>query len=64
MPISDYTTNANRYERRVSLPRDDIETGVAEITDDLIRPMFELFQFQLPGNLCEVEIGRMRSNRF
>ena len=48
----DYTTKANRYEKRVSLATDDIETGVVEITDDLIRVLFELYQFLRPGALC------------
>ena len=60
----DYTTKAKRYEKRVSLATDDIETGVIEMTDDLIRGLFELFQFVLPAALCEQEITRMRTNRF
>lgn len=60
----DYTTKAKRYEKRVSLATDDIETGVVEMTDDLIRGLFELFQFMLPAVLSEQEIERMRTNRF
>jgi len=59
-----YTTRAKRYEKRVSLSADDIETGVVEMTDDLIRGLFDLFQFTLPAALCEQEITRMRSSRF
>ncbi len=59
-----YTTRTKSYEKRVSLAVDDIETGVVEMTDDLIRGLFELFQFTLPAALCEEEITRMRSNRF
>lgn len=64
MLLGDYTTKAKRYERRVSLAADDIDTGVVEMTDSLIRGLFELFQFSLPETLCEEEIARMRSNRF
>ena len=64
MLLEDYTTLAQRYEKRVLLATEDIETGVAEMTDDLIRALFELFQFTLPATLCEQEIARMRSNRF
>lgn len=59
-----HTTKADRYEKRLSLAAADIETGVAEITDQLIRGLFELFQFILPASLCEEEISRMKSNRF
>jgi hypothetical protein len=59
-----YTTAAARYERRVVLAAADIETGVIEITDGLVRGLFELFEFTLPANLCEQEITRMRTNRF
>ncbi len=62
--IGDYTTRAKQYERRVSLAADDIEIGVVEMTDNLIRALFELFQFTLPASLCEQEISRMKSNRF
>lgn len=62
--VGQYSTAAPRYERRVELVSGDIETGVVEMTDDLIRGLFELFQFTLPDSLCEVEIARMRSNRY
>ena len=59
-----YTTGAQRYERRVVLVSADIETGVIEMTDNLVRGLFELFQFTLPTALCEQEISRMRASRF
>lgn len=59
-----HTTQAPRYERRVQLSTVDVETGVIEMTDDLIRGLFDLFQFSLPAKLCEQEITRMRSNRY
>lgn len=59
-----YTTGAERYERRVALAAGDIDSTVIDVTDDLIRGLFELFQFDLPASLCEVEIERMKSNRF
>jgi hypothetical protein len=59
-----YTTAAKRYERRVVLATEDIDTGVVEMTDGLVRGLFEVFQFALPAALCEQEISRMRSNRF
>jgi hypothetical protein len=59
-----HTTQAPRYERRVQLATADIETGVIEMTDDLIRGLFDLFQFSLPATLCEEEITRMRSSRY
>jgi hypothetical protein len=62
--MGQYTTDAQRYERRVLLATEDIETGVIEMTDNLVRGLFELFQFVLPGTLCEAEITRMRSNRY
>lgn len=64
MLLGHYTTGAKRYERRVSLAVQDIDTGVAEMTDELIRGLFELFQFPLPAAFCEQEITRMRSSRF
>ena len=59
-----YSTNVARYERRVALAADDIESGVIEMTDDLVRALFELFEFRLPADLSELEINRMRTNRF
>jgi len=59
-----YTTKAEVYENRVTVQTGDIESGVAEVTDRLIRGLFERFQFTLPAELCEQEITRMRSNRF
>jgi hypothetical protein len=59
-----HTTQAPQYERRVQLAAADIDTGVIEMTDDLIRGLFDLFQFSLPAALCEQEITRMRSNRY
>ena len=59
-----YTTAARRYERRVVLASADIDTGVIEMTDNLVRGLFELFQFTLPAALCEQEISRMRAGRF
>jgi hypothetical protein len=64
MLLHNYTTKVPRYERRVALAAEDIETGVASMTDDLVRGLFELFQFDLPATLCEEELERMRSNRF
>lgn len=64
MLLGYYTTEAPRYERRVALAAADIDSGVIEMTDNLIRGLFELFQFALPANLCEAEIARMRSNRY
>ncbi len=64
MLFEKYTTRASRYEKRVSLNSCDIESGVVEMTDNLIRGLFELFQFDLPKSLCEEEIGKMKSNRF
>lgn len=64
MLTGEYTTGAERYERRVALTATDIDSSVIDITDDLIRGLFELFQFDLPASLCEVEIERMKSNRF
>lgn len=62
--FGDHTTNAPSYKKRVSLNTEDIESGVIKMTDDLIRDLFELFQFELPATLCEEEITRMMSNRF
>ena len=62
--LEHYATEAPRYERRVILRADDIDTGVVEMTDNLIRGLFDLFQFRLPLSLCEQEITRMRSNRY
>lgn len=64
MLLNNFTTKAKRFERRIQLPTDDIETGVIEITDGVVRGLFELFQFQLPASLCEEEIARMKMNRF
>jgi hypothetical protein len=64
MLSGDYTTGAPRYERRVVLPSADINSGVIEMTDNLIRGLFDLFQFTLPAALCEQEISRMRAGRF
>jgi hypothetical protein len=60
----EYTTAAKRYERRVVLVTEDIDTGIVEMTDGLVRGLFGLFQFALPAALCEQEISRMRSHRF
>jgi hypothetical protein len=62
--LGNYTTRAKRYEKRVSLSKEDVESGVIEMTNDLVRGLFELFQFTLPASLCEEEITRMRSHRF
>lgn len=62
--VRDYTTKAQRYEKRMSLDSGDIELGVAEMTDRLVRGLFELFQFTLPATLCEEEITKMRAHRF
>lgn len=59
-----YTTGADRYEKRVKLAAADIETGVSDMTNELLRGLYDLFQFTLPATLCEQEISRLRSNRF
>ena len=59
-----YETAAAHYGRRVELASADIDTGVIEMTDGLIRGLYDLFQFTLPGGLYEAEITRMRSNRY
>ena len=58
-----YTTGASRYERRVALRSTDIDAGVVEMTDDLVRGLFGMFQFELPASLCEEEIEKMRASR-
>ena len=59
-----YTTKAIKYEKRLSLSTEDIDSGVIEMTDNLVRNLFELFQLTLPATLCEEEITRMRTSRF
>ena len=59
-----YRTQADRYEKAISLATEDIDRQVVEFTDKLMRPFYELFQFELPASLCEEEIGRMRAHRF
>lgn len=59
-----YRTGASDYQKAITVPVADIDRQVAEYTDKLLRPFYELFEFVLPDSLCEEEIGRMRSHRF
>lgn len=60
----DYTTRAARYDKAIGVATEDVEAALPELTDSIVRGLFELFQFTLPATLCEQEIDRMTSGRF
>ena len=59
-----HRTFAKEYRQSITLRTDDIDRQVALFTDKLLRPFYNLFEFDLPAHLCEEEIQRMRTNRF
>ena len=62
--LEEYTTHGDKYEKRVELKAADVDSGIVEMTDELVRGLYAMFQFELPAALCEEEIGRMRTGRF
>lgn len=60
----DYRTGASDYEKAVTVPVADIDRQVVEYTDKLLRPFYALFELELPENLVEEEVSRMRAGRF
>jgi hypothetical protein len=59
-----HKTYAEEYRQSITVAAPDIDRQVAVFTEKLLGAFYHLFEFQLPRNLCEQEIVRMRSNRF
>ena len=59
-----HRTHAEEYRRSIALRTGEIDRQVGQFTNKLLRPFYHLFELDLPANLCEEEIQRMRSHRF
>lgn len=59
-----YRCHAEEYRQSITMRTADIDRQVALYTDKLLARFYHLFEFQLPRNMCEEELERMRSNRF
>jgi len=62
--LGTFRTEAEEYSKTIVIPVADIDRQVAQYTDTLLRPFYEMFQFKLPPHFCEEEIAELRKNRF
>ena len=53
------------YRRSIEVQADQIQEALPELVDQIIRPLYELFDFfALPATLTAEELAKMRSHRF
>ena len=60
----DYATHAEEYKRGITVESQDVSVTVVEIVERLLADFYQLFQMDLPIDVYEREIARMRSHRF
>lgn len=60
-----HRTQQNVFKSNLAVQADQISDALPELVTQIIRPLYELFDFfQLPNTLPAEEITRMRANRF
>jgi hypothetical protein len=65
MLLGTYRSHEATYEHALTVQADQISAGLPELVDQVVRPLYELFDFfPLPPALVAEELAGMRRNTF
>ena len=65
MIVNNYRAHQNGFRNSVTVSANQISDALPELVNQLITPLYELFDFfRLPAALAAEELARMRANRF
>jgi hypothetical protein len=63
--FGDHKAHQDRFRTSLSVRADEISNLLPELVGQVIRPLYELFDFlRVPDNLAAIELSKMRAHRF